>query len=209
MLLKLTSQLNDLKSQRIADEVKKVDDKISKNSSDIVGFESRLKQKEHTLKDLERTVQSLYGDQYYNNSWLIFKADYHSFDVSNSKYINYWRSKGIFNGTLDGVAYSLGKKPDIHLAGEIASVNFNGNYFKQLKIDCNRSVMAIHIVYKLSNKIISSTDYVQVNEIFRNCKLTKTTDNLHYGYSDGICVVFFYSTGEYNGLILEKLIEIC
>ena len=41
----LDSRLNDLKSQHIADEVKKVDDKVTKNSSDILGFESRLKQK--------------------------------------------------------------------------------------------------------------------------------------------------------------------
>ena len=39
----LTSQLNDLKSQYIADEIKKVDDKVKKNISDILGFESRLK----------------------------------------------------------------------------------------------------------------------------------------------------------------------
>ena len=50
----LTSQLNDLKSQHIADEVRKVDDKITKSSSDILGFESRLKQKENLTTDLER-----------------------------------------------------------------------------------------------------------------------------------------------------------
>ena len=49
----MTSQLNDLKSTHIADEVKKVDDKV-KNITDILGFESRLKQKEDTLNDLER-----------------------------------------------------------------------------------------------------------------------------------------------------------
>ena len=43
-----TSQLHDLKSQHIADEVKKVDDKVTKNSADILGFGSRLKQKEDT-----------------------------------------------------------------------------------------------------------------------------------------------------------------
>ena len=36
----LTSQLNDLKSQQIADKVKKIDDKTNKNSSDILGFEA-------------------------------------------------------------------------------------------------------------------------------------------------------------------------
>ena len=39
----LDSKLNDLKSQHIADEVNKVDDKAKKNASDILGFESRLK----------------------------------------------------------------------------------------------------------------------------------------------------------------------
>ena len=41
----LTSRLNDLKSQHITTEVKTIDDKTKKNSSDILGFESRLKQK--------------------------------------------------------------------------------------------------------------------------------------------------------------------
>ena len=39
----LTSRLNDLKSQHIATEVKTIDDKTKKNSSDILGLESRLK----------------------------------------------------------------------------------------------------------------------------------------------------------------------
>ena len=40
----LTSQLNDLKSQHIVTEVKKIDDKTEKNSSDILGLKSRLTQ---------------------------------------------------------------------------------------------------------------------------------------------------------------------
>ena len=42
----LDSEINDLKAQHIADEVKKVDDGVKKNASDILGFESSLKQKE-------------------------------------------------------------------------------------------------------------------------------------------------------------------
>ena len=42
----LTSGLNDLKSQHIASEVKTIDDKTKINASDILGLESRLKQKE-------------------------------------------------------------------------------------------------------------------------------------------------------------------
>ena len=47
----LTSRLNDLKSQHIATEVKTIDDKTKKNVSDILGFESRLKQKEDTINE--------------------------------------------------------------------------------------------------------------------------------------------------------------
>ena len=50
----LTSQLNDLKAQHIANEVKKVDDKAKKNVSDILAFENRLKQKEDTVNENER-----------------------------------------------------------------------------------------------------------------------------------------------------------
>ena len=68
----LTSQLNDLKSQHIADEVKKIDAKTKKNSTDILGFESRLKQKEDTLNDLEREVSFFRGNYYFNQqSYLI------------------------------------------------------------------------------------------------------------------------------------------
>ena len=68
--------------------------------------------------------------------------------------------------------------------------------------------MAIHIVYKLKNKRISSPDYVQANGLFGNCKVTKTTDKLHYGYSDDICV-FLTLLENIMNLILEKLTEIC
>ena len=37
----LDSRLNDLKNQHIADEVKKINDKTKKKSSDILSFESR------------------------------------------------------------------------------------------------------------------------------------------------------------------------
>ena len=50
----LTSRLNDLKSQHIATEVKTIDDKTKKNASDILGFESRLKQKEDIIDEVQR-----------------------------------------------------------------------------------------------------------------------------------------------------------
>ena len=50
----LTSQLNDLKSQHIADEVKKIDDKVRKNITDIVTTKNSLLHNKSILDDLER-----------------------------------------------------------------------------------------------------------------------------------------------------------
>ena len=61
----LTSQLNHLKAQHIADEVKKVDDKAKKNASDILAFENRLKQKEDTVNENERGLSFNRGFCFY------------------------------------------------------------------------------------------------------------------------------------------------
>ena len=87
----LTSQLNDLKSQHIDDEVKKVDDKVTKISIDILCFESRLKQKEDTLNDLEREASLFRGSYYYSqNSYLLFESKSKSFSKSGGS-ISSWK----------------------------------------------------------------------------------------------------------------------
>ena len=50
----LTSQLNDLKRQHIADEVKKFDDKVKKNIVDFVTTKNSLLHNKSILNDLER-----------------------------------------------------------------------------------------------------------------------------------------------------------
>ena len=45
----LSSQLNDLKSQHIANEVTSIDNKTKKNASDILALENKLTQKEDTI----------------------------------------------------------------------------------------------------------------------------------------------------------------
>ena len=51
----MTSQLNDLKSQHIADEVKKVDDKVKKNITDILNTKTSLEHNKSVIDDLERS----------------------------------------------------------------------------------------------------------------------------------------------------------
>ena len=161
----LTSQLNDLKAQHIADEVKKVDDKAKKNASDILAFENRLKQKEDTVNKKERGISFnreffFYMDQ----SYLVYECKrWHlSFDSTNKTKIKLWKSTGIENLTrnsdMDAVGDSGNDLPDIKVDGRMY-VYLSGNYFKQNKvvIPSNNNVINIYCVYELQ-PIASSRD---------------------------------------------------
>ena len=93
----LTSRLNDLKSQHIATEVKTIDDKTKKNASDILGFESRLKQKEDIVDEVQREISFNRGFFYYlQQNYLVYECIVNSFAFSGRKITN-WKSTGIFN----------------------------------------------------------------------------------------------------------------
>ena len=66
-----TSRLNDLKSQHIATEVKTINDKTEKNASDILGLESRLKQKEDIVDEVQRENALTSGRDYYREKMYI------------------------------------------------------------------------------------------------------------------------------------------
>ena len=68
----LTSRLIDLKSQYIATEVKTIDDKTKKNSSDILGLESRLKQKEDIVDEVQRENALTSGRDYYHDKMYLW-----------------------------------------------------------------------------------------------------------------------------------------
>ena len=52
-------------------------------------------------------------------------------------------------------------------------------------------MLKLHIVYKLNSRRIDSLDFVQVNGLLGNCKLTMTSSNKrHYRYTNGICAFF-------------------
>ena len=62
---------------------RQVQQKFSKNSTDIFSFESRLKQKEDTLNDLERDTSFNRGNYYYNQqSYYLFESRSKSFGRS-------------------------------------------------------------------------------------------------------------------------------
>ena len=63
----MTSQLNDLKSQHIADEV---DDKFTKNSGDVLSLRTKLVNQEDLTNDLERKISYFRGKHGYDRDGL-------------------------------------------------------------------------------------------------------------------------------------------
>ena len=91
----LTSQLNDLKSQHIATEVKTIDNKTKKNATDILALESKLQQKEDTINENERGLSFNRGFLFYmDQSYLVYDCKLSSFNFTAGK-ITTRKSKGI------------------------------------------------------------------------------------------------------------------
>ena len=83
----MTSQLNDLKSQHIADEVKKVDDKVNKNITDILNAKTSLEHDKSVTDDLERESSFNRGFYYYNQQ---------SYFLSESKSKSFTKMEELF-----------------------------------------------------------------------------------------------------------------
>ena len=195
----LTSQLNDLKAQHIADEVKKVDDKAKKNASDILGFENRLKQKEDTVNENERDLSFNKGLFFYlQQSYLVFECKRwsFSFDSTTKTKIKLWKSTGIENlsrnSDMGAVGDSGNDFPDIKVDGRMY-VYLSGNYFKQNKVVIpknNFNVINVYCVYELQPiSSLRDTLYTIQNALFGAMQITKdptnNSKNNYKGY--GLC----------------------
>ena len=165
----LDSKINDLKAQHIADEVKKVDDKVKKNASDILGFESRLQQKEDIVDDLQRDHALTNGRDYYcDKMYLVYEGKTYSFKY-NGKIVNLWKSTGINdyqqNSNMNGVSVATLDLPVFVDNGRM-NVKFDGAYFKPNKLikPNNNNVINIYCVYSLERITnLRNTDYTVQN----------------------------------------------
>ena len=109
----LTSRLIDLKSQHIATKVKTIDDKTKKNASDILGFESRLKQKEDIFDEVQRENALTSGRDYYvDKMYLLYECKAFLFKYTSGK-INLWKSTRVNNysrgSDMDAVSVAKNK----------------------------------------------------------------------------------------------------
>ena len=191
----LTSRLNDLKSQHIATEVKTIDDKTKKNASDILGFESRLKQKEDIVDEVQRENALTSGRDYYlDKMYLSYECKTFSFKYTSGK-INLWKPTGLNNygrdSDMDAVSVETTSLPPLIDNGRM-SVRLEGAYFKQRRLlrPNNDNIVNIYIVY-LIDPISNSrnTDYTVQNPLFGGVKITKNaTDTSKHKYEGyGIC----------------------
>ena len=174
----LFCQLNDLKVQHIADEVKKVDDKAKKNASDILAFENRLKQKEDTVNENERGISFNRGFFFYmDQSYLVYECKMGSLQFTAGGKIFVWKSAGIFNylgnSNIHTVGDSKGILPELKNDGRM-NVYFSGNHFQLNKVIVpnNNNVINIYCVYKMDP--IAST--IQ-NTLFGAMQTTKDPTN--------------------------------
>ena len=133
-----------------------MDDKVTKNSTDILGFKSRLKQKEETLNYLERKASFFRGSCYYNqNSYFLFESRSKSFSKSVGS-ISSWKSTEIYNDSNNTDLFSINNSnnvsPTLLNQDNRIGVTFSGNYMKQNKIGyAYGSVGNIYIGYELRN----------------------------------------------------------
>ena len=191
----MTSRLNDLKSQHIATEVKTIGDKTKKNAGGILSFESRLKQKEDIVDEVQRENPLTNGRDYYHDKmYLLYECKAFSFKYTSGR-INLWKSTGINNysrySDMDAVSVATISLPPLIDNGRM-SVRLEGAYFKQMRLlrPNNDNIVNIYIVY-LIDPISSSrnTDYTVQNALFGGVKITKNaTDTSKHKYEGyGVC----------------------
>ena len=186
----LTRRLNDLKSQHITNEVKKIDDKTKKNASDILGLESRLKQKEDTINENERGLSFNRGFFYYlqkNN--LVYECKSSSFNTTTINEISTWKSTGVFSSNMIAVKNASRGLPKLKVVDDYY-VHLSGNHFQQNKPDMSNNIaINIYCVYKL-DPISSSRDdtFTVQNALFGAMQFIKNADTSKYKYTGyGIC----------------------
>ena len=185
----MTSRLNDLKSQHIANKVKTIDDKTKKKASNILGFESRLKQKEDIVDEVQRENALTSGRDYYlDKMYLLYECKAFSFKYTSGK-INLWKSSGLNHysrdSNMDAVSVATTSLPPLIDNGQM-SVRLEGAYFKQMRLlrPNNDNIVNIYIVYPIDPISDSrNIDYAVQNASFGAVKITKNaTDTSKHKY---------------------------
>ena len=179
----MTSRLNDLKSQHIATKATTIDDTTKNNASDILSFESRLKQNEDTINENERGLSFNRGFFYYlQKNHLVYEFKSSSFDTTTNK-ISTLKSTGIFSSNMIAVKNASGDLAKLEVVDDYY-VHLNGNHFQQNKEDMSNNIAVnIYCVYKLDSISSSKDDTFTVqNALFGAMQVIKKPDTSKYKY---------------------------
>ena len=188
----LTSQLNNLKSQHIAIEVKGIDNKTKKNANDILALKNELEKKEYDINENETGISFNRGFFYYlQQSNLVYECKIDSF-IFNNKKISKWNSTGVLNisdyYSMNGIKDTKNGMP-ILKNDEKMYVYLKGSNFQQNNVlttnnyhVINDNVINIYIVYKLDPITSRDTTFTIQNALFGAMQITKNTDTSKYNY---------------------------
>ena len=152
----LTSQLNNLKNQHISDKVKKFDNKVKKNITDILTNKTSLEHSKSVIDDLKTKASFNRGFYCYNQqSYFLFEPKSKSF-TKNREAVNAWISTGIHNDSNNTDLFSVNdsnkNSPFLLNKNNRLGVTFNGNYMKQNKLGyAHGKIINLYIVYELKN----------------------------------------------------------
>ena len=157
----LLSHLNDLKSQHITDEVKKVEDRVNENKKEII------------------FVKGFFSYEYHSN--LIYDCKLYSFKIYASSSILDWKPKNIYDPSNKNELSSNQNMNNFYpgiknISGELY-VLFSGNYFIQDIINISNNVINIYCVYKLDPIDFSRNNKLTIqNALFGAIENTKNAN---------------------------------
>ena len=163
-----------------------IDNKTTKNASNILALENKLKQKEDTINENERGLSFNRGFFFYKDQiYLKYECKIGSFGFGlTSKDISEWKSTGIYNYSSDSNMKDFANAkcilPNLKNDGRM-HVHLSGNHFQHNKVIVpnNNNAINIYCVCKLDS-IASSRDtsFTIQNALFGAIQITKnTTDN--------------------------------
>ena len=177
-----------IQKTKVDTKVKKINDKIASNNSEVLTYKNRLNQAKDGTDKLERIASYLRGKNYVEGdgtqNYLAFQAVYKYFeDVDVSKTIikfhaNSWISKGLSDEKISPV--SGFKRPCIEYT----------NARIKLKFEESKLIANYYIIYKLNSRS-NSSNIVLENCLFGKIKMTKNADTDKYKYQGhGIDLIY-------------------
>ena len=120
----LNARHKDLIQKKSDTKVKKINDKIASNSSEVLTYNNKLNQSKNRIDDLERYASYLRDKNYFDRNdgaqnTLVFQTMQKHFNLSNGSQISKWKSKAFSNQYLN----LIGNVGDIVLSKPIKPIH--------------------------------------------------------------------------------------